>query len=135
VAYWLLKTDPEEYSWDTFVQDRRTLWDGVTNPLAQKHLRSMRPGDELVIYETGEVRAARGLARVLGLPEPDPADPTGKRVVVPVEVSEELPRPIPLSALKNDPIFSDSPVVRQGRLSVVPLTPAQWDRILWLSRG
>ncbi len=130
MAYWLLKTDPEEYAWQDLVRERSTLWDGVTNPLAQKYLREMLPGDQLVIYETGQVRAACGLARVVGAPVVDPTDSAGKRVVVPVEVDGELHRAVGLGELRCDPLFQDSPLVRQGRLSVVPLTAKQWRWLL-----
>lgn len=133
-GYWLVKSDPDDYGWIDLERDARTLWDGVTHPLAQRHLRTMRSGDWCAFYETGSVRAAVGIARVEGAPRPDPEDPTGRRVAVPIAARKQLSRAVTLAELREEPLFRDSPLLRQGRLSVVPLTRPQWERLLELSR-
>jgi len=124
-GFWLLKTEPDEYSFDDLLRDGATAWDGVRNATAQMHLRAMAAGDACVIYHTGEERRAVGLARVERAPYPDPADPTGKAVLVDVRAGERLARPVSLEQLKALPIFAESPLLRIGRLSVVPLTAEQ----------
>ena len=129
MAFWLLKTEPSEYSYDDLEQEGQTRWDGVTNPVALKHLRAMRPGDEAVIYHTGDERQAVGLATIISEPYPDPDAPenaTGKLVVVDVAPRQRLAEPVPLARLKTHPAFASSPLVRIGRLSVVPLTAEQY---------
>jgi predicted RNA-binding protein with PUA-like domain len=121
MAYWLLKTEPGEYSWDDLVRDGTTRWSGVTNPQAQRNLRTMRPGDRTVVYHSGEKRAM-GVAEVV---KPAYEDPDGA-VCVDVRAVEPLPAPVPLAALKQEPAFEGSVLLRQGRLSVVPLSPAEW---------
>lgn len=132
MAYWLLKTEPSEYSYDDLEREGQTRWDGVTNPTALKHLRSMQPGDEAIIYHTGDERRAVGLARVASGPYPDPdaaSNADGKLVVVDVAPRQRLAEPVPLARLKEHPAFADSPLVRIGRLSVVPLTEQQYQVI------
>lgn len=121
MANYLLKTEPSEYSFADLQRAKRTVWDGVSNPVALKHLRGMQPGDKLIIYETGEQKSAVGTATVLAV---DPLDLANPRVEI--EVGKPLPKPVPLSDIKSNKVFSDSPLVHQGRLSVVPLTPAQF---------
>lgn len=130
---WLLKTEPEEYAFADLVRDGRTPWDGVRNPQAQKNLRAMAVGDRCVIYHTGDVRAAVGLAEVVRAAYPDPADASGRWCLVDVRAGAPLRRPVPLAALRADPCFADSPLLRQSRLSVVPLTDDQWEALLALS--
>ena len=132
---WLLKTEPEEYSFADLVRDGTTPWDGVRNPQAQKNMRAMATGDRCVIYHTGDVRAAVGLAEVVRGPYPDPADASGRRCLVDVRAGAPLSRPVPLATLRADPRFAASPLLRQGRLSVVPLTADEWQALLALARG
>jgi predicted RNA-binding protein with PUA-like domain len=117
----LLKTEPSEYSFADLQKDKTTIWDGVSNPVALKHLRSMKPGERLVIYETGERKSAVGTATVVSVEIDDPKDTKVK-----IKAGEPLARPVSLAEVKANKLFSDSPLVRQGRLSVVPLTPAQY---------
>ncbi len=126
---WLVKEEPSNYSFATLVRDGRTLWSGVRNPLAQKHLKSMAKGDRVFFYHTGPERAIVGIARVADAPAPDPADRSGKLWAAVIEPVKALARPVTLAAVKADPFFADFALVRMGRLSVVPVTDAQWTRI------
>lgn len=126
--YWVLKTEPSEYGFADLVRERRTRWSGVSNPVALKNIRSMRPGDEALIYHTGNEKAAVGLARIASEPYPDPSDP--KLVVVDVEAGAPLKRAVTLAEIKAEPAFAEIGLVRTPRLSVVPLEPAQWKRLL-----
>jgi predicted RNA-binding protein with PUA-like domain len=119
---YLLKTEPSEYSFADLQEDKSTIWDGVSNPVALKHLRAMKPGDRLVIYETGEHKSAVGLAEVVSASAADPKNPQVK-----IKALRATPRQIALAEIKANKIFADSPLVRQGRLSVVPLSSAQFD--------
>jgi predicted RNA-binding protein with PUA-like domain len=125
MAAWLLKSEAGEYSYADLERDGTAEWDGVTNPVAQRNMRAMQAGDVCVFYHTGDERRAVGLARVVRAPYPDPTDPAGKRVLVDLAPTRRLARPVGLAEIKAAPIFSDSPLVRIGRLSVVPLTDAQ----------
>lgn len=125
MAAWLVKTEPNEYSYADLERDGTAEWDGVTNALAQRHLRAMRPGDAVVIYHSGAERAAIGVARVVRDPYPDPTDATGRRVWVDLRAERRLARSVSLAALKADPSFAGSPLVRMSRLSVLPLEPDQ----------
>ncbi len=129
---WLLKTEPGEYSFADLVRDGVAPWDGVRNPLAQKHMRAMAVGDRCVIYHTGAERATVGLAQVVRGPYPDPDDPSGRWCLVDLRASRPLSRPVPLRILRADPRFAASPLLRQGRLSVVPLTAEQWQALMTL---
>ncbi|WP_242344924.1 EVE domain-containing protein [Anaeromyxobacter terrae] len=123
MAYWLLKTEPSAYAWDDLAREGTTAWTGVSNPQAQANLRAMQVGDRAVIYHSGEKRAV-GVAVVVRIAYPDP---TGDGTVcVDVRAAEPLPAPVPLEALKQEPAFEGSALLRQGRLSVVPLSPAEW---------
>jgi predicted RNA-binding protein with PUA-like domain len=126
--HWVLKTEPSEYGFADLVRDRRTRWEGVSNPVALKHLRSMLEGDQALIYHTGKEKAVVGLARIAGAPYPDPSDP--KLVVVDIEPVRPLPRAVSLAEIKAEPAFADLGLVRVPRLSVVPVEPAQWKRLL-----
>ena len=126
---WLLKTEPSAYSYDRLEGDGRTVWDGVTNPVALKNLRAMKAGDRVIVYHTGDEKAAVGIADVVREAYPDPKQKDPKLVVVEIESVARLRRPVPLAELKALAVFKDSPLVRQGRLSVVPLTGAQWKAI------
>ena len=129
-AYWLLKTEPEEYSFDDLLRERKTVWDGVSNPLALGHLRSIRKGDHLLIYHTGRVRAAVGLAKALSGPYPDPARQDPGIVVVDVAPVCRLAHAVSLDAVKADPAFQAFELVRLPRLSVMPVPKAVWHRLL-----
>ncbi len=120
-GHYLLKTEPSEYSFDRLSRDKETIWDGISNPVALRNLREMHPGDKLVIYETGEVKSAVGAATVVSVQGGDPKDPRVK-----IKAGKPLPRAVPLSEMKANRLFTDSPLVRQGRLSVVPLTEEQY---------
>jgi len=126
-AHWILKTEPSTYSFDRLLEERKTVWDGVSNPVALKHLREMTVGDQVMIYHTGDVKAVVGLARITRAAYPDPKD--SKLVVVEIEAGERLPHPVTLAAIKADPAFADLALVRMGRLSVVPVKPEQWKQI------
>jgi predicted RNA-binding protein with PUA-like domain len=127
---WVLKTDAESYTFDQLVREGHTVWDGVSNAVALKHIRSMAVGDEVMIYHSGEEKALVGLARVASAPYPDPKAEDPKLTVVDIEAGPRLPRPVTLAAIKADPAFADLGLVRQGRLSVVPVPPALWNRLL-----
>ena len=120
-AYYLLKTEPSEYSFADLVRDKETLWDGVSNPVALRNLRKMNTGDKLVIYETGNLKSAIGAASVIAVQDAEAKEPS-----VRIKAGKSLPRAVPLSELKSSKLFSDSPLVRQGRLSVVPLSEEQY---------
>ncbi|HEY7614005.1 MAG TPA: EVE domain-containing protein [Gemmatimonadales bacterium] len=126
--HWVLKTEPSEYGFSDLDRDRRTRWEGVSNPVALKHLRSMQEGDEAFIYHTGSEKALVGLARIASAPYPDPKD--AKLVVVDVESVKPLPRSVSLAEIKAEPAFADLGLVRVPRLSVVPVEPPQWKRML-----
>jgi predicted RNA-binding protein with PUA-like domain len=132
VAYWLLKTEPSAYSFDDLVRDRGTAWTGVANPQAQANLRTMRSGDRAVIYHSGEKRAV-DLAVVTRAAYHDPSAEGRDLVCVDVRAEGPLPAPVSLEALKLAPAFEGSPLLRQGRLSVVPLTPAAWKSLARLA--
>jgi predicted RNA-binding protein with PUA-like domain len=131
---WLLKTEPTVYSYQDLERDGGTVWDGVTNPVALRNLREMKPAEQALIYHTGDQKAAVGIAEVLRPAYPDPKGKNPKRVVVDLKPVARLARPVALREMKAEPSFKDSPLVRQGRLSVVPLTAAQWRTILALAK-
>ncbi len=128
-----MKEDPESYRFEDLLRDRRTEWNGVHHALALRHLRAMRPGDEAIMYHTGEARACIGILRISSAPHPDPNDGRGSWAVE-VRPVRALKHPVPLALLKHEAAFADSPLVRMGRLSVLPLTDAQWERVLALER-
>ena len=118
---YLLKTEPTVYSFADLQRDKSTIWDGVANPVALRHLREMKPGDRLVIYHTGDEKSAVGTASVVSVDASDPRNPQVK-----IKVGKALGKPVTLAEVKAQKLFADSPLVRQGRLSVVPLTGAQF---------
>jgi len=126
-AEYLLKTEPSEYSFADLQREQTTRWDGVTNPVAVRNLREMTPGTRLVIYETGDRKSAVGTATVVSVDTSDPKNP-----VVMVKAGAPLRNPVSLAAIKAAALFADSPLVRQGRLSVVPLSQAQYQ---FLTKG
>lgn len=130
--HWILKTEPSDYSFADLQRDRRTRWSGVSNPVALKHLRSMAPDDEVMIYHTGDEKRIVGLARVANAPYPDPDAGDERRTVVDVSAGEPLAKPVTLATIKADPAFAELALVRQGRLSVVPVPDQLWKRLLQL---
>ncbi|HUK48832.1 MAG TPA: EVE domain-containing protein [Terriglobales bacterium] len=117
---YLLKTEPSEYSFADLERDGTTIWDGVSNPVALKNLREMKAGDQLIIYETGDRKTAVGVATVVSVDAADPKNPKVK-----IKAGRPLIKPKSLAEIKSNKLFADSPLVRQGRLSVVPLTEPQ----------
>ncbi len=134
MQYWILKTEPSTYSVDDLLRQKTAVWDGVKNPLALKHLRAMQPGDEVLIYHTGDEKAVVGTARVTKAAYPDPKQQDPKLVVVDLRSGDRVPAPVPLSVIKSDPLFQDLALVRMPRLSVVSATAVQWKRLLQLAR-
>lgn len=130
MAYWLLKSEPDVYSFDDLVRDKRTEWDGVKNNQALIHLRNMKKGDEALIYHTGKERQAIGLATVVEAAYPDPAEENERFVQVDVRVGKRLAHPVTLSAIKADGGFEGFDLLRISRLSVVPVSAAHWKRLL-----
>jgi predicted RNA-binding protein with PUA-like domain len=135
MAQWLLKEEPEHYSYDALARDGRTVWSGVKNPLAQKHLHAIRKGDRIFYYHTGKEKAIVGTARAVGDAYADPADKTGKAAVVDVVPDKKLARPVTLAEIKADASFASFPLVRMSRLSVMPVTDAEWKRIEAMSKA
>jgi predicted RNA-binding protein with PUA-like domain len=130
---WLFKEEPAHYSFDALSRDGRTLWSGVKNPLAQKHLRSVRRGDRVFYYHTGGEKAIVGIARAVEDARSDPEDKTGKRVAVEIEPVEKLPRAVTLGEIKGIKMFADFPLVRISRLSVMPVGDREWKAIVRLA--
>jgi predicted RNA-binding protein with PUA-like domain len=135
MARWLVKEEPEHYAYAALERDGRTVWAGVRNAVAQKHLRGIRKGDAIFYYHTGKEKAVVAIARAATDAYPDPGDPTGKLYVVDVEPQRKLPKPVTLAAIKADPAFASFPLVRIGRLSVMPVSDAEWARIEQMARG
>ena len=123
---WLVKTEPGTYSYDDLEREGRAVWDGVANPVALRNLRAMKAGDPVVVYHTGDERAAVGLGEVVRAAYPDPKAKDDRLVVVDLKATGRLRAPVSLATIKGLAAFKDSPLVRQGRLSVVPLTAEQW---------
>jgi predicted RNA-binding protein with PUA-like domain len=124
LSAYLLKTEPSEYSFANLQRDEQTLWDGISNPAAVKNLREMHPGAKLIIYESGAVRSAIGTATVLSVDASDPKHPR-----VQIAAGKPLSKPMSLAEIKTNKLFAGSPLVRQGRLSVVPLTSEQYQAL------
>ena len=131
---WLFKEEPTHYGFDAFVKDKKTVWSGVKNPLAQKHLRSVRKGDRIFYYHTGDEKAIVGIAKALGDAYGDPKDTSGKASVVDVAAVDKLARPVTLAEIKADARFKDFPLVRLSRLSVMPVTDEEWKRLESMSK-
>src|SRR6266481_3458780 len=121
MADYLLKTEPSTYSFADLQKDNATIWDGVSNPVALRNLGKMQPGDRLIIYHTGDEKSAVGTATVVSVDASDPKNPQIK-----IKAGKPIPKPVSLAEVKSNKLFADSPLVRQGRLSVVPLTSAQY---------
>lgn len=123
-SYYLLKTEPSEYSFADLQKDGKTAWDGVSNPTAVKNLREMKPGARLIIYETGDRRLAVGTASVVAVDAKDPRNPR-----VEIQAAAPVAKPVSLDEIKSSKLFANSPLVKMGRLSVVPLTKDQFEAL------
>lgn len=132
---WLFKEEPTHYSYDDLVRDGNTSWTGVRNPLAQKHLRTVKKGDEIFFYHTGDEKAVVGIMRAVGDAYPDPADRSGKLYAVDVAPVKKLKTPVTLAAIKADGRFASFPLTRMPRLSVMPATDREWDAIITMSQS
>jgi predicted RNA-binding protein with PUA-like domain len=135
MAYWLVKTEPSTYAFDDLKRDRQTVWDGVSNPVAVKHLGAIRKGDTVVVYHTGDQKQAVGLATAKsdGYPDPKLGDP--KRFVVDLAPGRALPAPVTLAQVKADALLKGSDLARLPRLSVMPLSDAQFERLMALAKA
>jgi predicted RNA-binding protein with PUA-like domain len=134
MAQWLVKEEPEHYSFDALQREGRTTWAGVKNPLAQKHLRGICKGDRIFYYHTGKEKAVVATAKAASDAYADPQDKTGKLSVVDVVPDRKLARPVTLAEIKADAAFASFPLVRMSRLSVMPVTDAEWKRIEVMSK-
>ena len=134
MANWLFKEEPTHYSFDALVKDGQTTWSGVKNPVAQKHLREVRKGDRIFYYHTGNEKAVVAIAKAESNAYPDPADKSGKAYVVDVVPVKKLPSPVTLASIKADKRFASFTLTRVPRLSVMPVTDDEWERILSMSR-
>lgn len=126
---WLVKEEPTHYGWDELVKDEKAVWSGVRNALAQKHLRAIKKGDRIFYYHTGDEKAVVGIAKALSSAYPDPEDRSGRYVAVDIAPVKRLSRPVTLAEIKADRAFENFPLVRISRLSVMPVTDAEWARI------
>lgn len=133
--YWLLKTEPSTYSFDRLEHEGRTVWDGVRNNLALMHLRAMRPGDEVLIYHSGSEKSVVGQGRIVSGPFPEPGQEAARFVAVEVEAVRRLPAPVPLVTIRQSPALAGLPLVKNSRLSVMPVSPPEWDAVLALARA
>lgn len=133
MQYFLVKSEPFKYSWDQFVADKGTFWDGVRNYQARNNLKEMKVGDLVLFYHSNEGREVVGVAKVVKPHYPDPTTDDERWVAVDLEPVQALDRPVTLHEIKQDPLLQDMALVRQGRLSVTPLKKEEFDRILELS--
>jgi len=133
MGFWLLKSEPDVYSYDDLVRDKKTVWDGVANNAALKHMREIRVGDLAFIYHTGDEKAVVGIAQVVKAAYPDPQLDDPKALVIDLKPQAKLKNPVGLKTIKADSLFEGSDLVRQARLSVMPMPQKLWDRILKLS--
>ena len=131
----LFKEEPAHYAYDDLVRDGKTSWTGVKNPLAQKHLRSVKKGDRIFYYHTGDEKAVVGIARAAGDAYPDPKDASGRLHAVDVVPVKKLARPVTLAEIKASAAFRDFPLVRISRLSVTPVSDREWDGIEKMAKG
>ncbi|HET6273438.1 MAG TPA: EVE domain-containing protein [Bacteroidota bacterium] len=134
MAYWLLKSEPGVYAFADLVRDKKTTWDGVTNNLALKHIRAMAKGDLAFIYHSGDEKSIVGIAEIASEPYPDPKADNPKIVVVDLKAKDALARPVSLADIKAKKEFADFALVRISRLSVMPVSAAQWKSLLAMSR-
>lgn len=133
MAYWLLKSEPNVYSYADLESDRQTIWDGVNNNLALKHIRTAQPKDLALIYHTGDERSAVGIGEIISESYPDPKLNDPKRAVFDIKAVRSLPQPVTLAQIKQDPDFEGFDLIRISRLSVVPVSEAHWQKILKLA--
>ena len=133
MAYWLLKTEPDCYSWDDLAKDHRTTWDGVSNAVALKNIRAMKKGNMALFYHTGDERAAVGIAEIVSAPYADPKEQDERLAVVDLKPPEKLARPVTLADIKADEAFAGWDLLRISRLSVVPVPDSMWQRVLDLA--
>ena len=130
MAYWLMKSEPDAYSWEQLWTDKRAKWDGVRNHQAANNLKAMQVGDEALFYHSNIGLAAVGIMRITKTAYPDPSDPTGRFVMVDVAPVKPIPQPVTLQAMKSEPALRNMAMLKQSRLSVSPLTAAEWAKIL-----
>ncbi|MDD5542295.1 MAG: EVE domain-containing protein [Acidobacteriia bacterium] len=130
MARWLFKTEPTHYSYSDLERNGKTVWDGVSNNLALKHLRGIQKGDEVFIYHSGDERQLVGIAKVTSNPYPDPKEHDPKLVVVDIKPQTHLKRPVPLAEIKTDKTLKTFDLVRISRLSVMPVSEEQWKRLM-----
>ncbi len=133
--YWLVKTEPEAYAWETFVREGRTVWDGVRNFQARNHLRAMRVGDQVLFYASVTTKAVLGTATVKRTHFPDPTASEGDWSAVELSIGVSLPHPVSLAEIKAEPRLAELPLLRQSRLSVMPLSKPHFDLIVRLGSG
>ncbi len=133
MAYWLVKSEPSVYSWEQFVKDGRTVWEGVRNYAARNNLRSMKKGDQVLYYHSNEGIEIVGIAEVIRESYPDPTSDNPAWLVVDLKPLKALKKPVPLAVIKQDPALADMALVRLGRLSVQPVTDAEWRRVMQLA--
>ncbi len=131
---YLLKTEPSVFSFDDLMKEKKSVWDGVSNNLALKHIRSMSKGDLAFIYHTGEEKQIVGIAKIVSAPYPDPKLKDPKLVVVEIQAMQKLKNPVALSAIKAQKKFANFPLVKIGRLSVMPVSDDEWESIVSLSK-
>jgi predicted RNA-binding protein with PUA-like domain len=135
MAKWLLKTEPDSYSWDDLVRDKKATWDGVSNALALKHIRSMKKGDLALIYHTGNEKQIMGVAEVTSNAYPNPKEADERIAVVDLKPKSKLKNPLTLEMIKSDPAFKEWELVRISRLGVMPVPDAMWKRLEKLSQA
>jgi len=135
MATFLFKTEPGDFSYEDLVREKRTVWQGVKNPVALKHLRTVAVGDTVLVYHTGNVKAVVGVAKAVSKPYPDPALDDAQRTVVYIAPVRALERPVALAEFRADPVLASTELVRLPRLSVMPLSAAQLARVEQLARG
>jgi predicted RNA-binding protein with PUA-like domain len=133
MSNWLLKTEPSTYSFSDLEREKKAVWDGVSNSLALKHIRSMKNGDSAFVYHSGEEKSIVGIAEIISDPYPDPTQKDPKRAVMEIKPTRRLKRPVSLAAVKARKEFADFALVRMSRLSVMPVTAAQWKSLLAMS--
>jgi len=133
MAAFLVKTEPTTYSFADLIREQRAVWDGVSNPVALRHLASIRKGDTVIVYHTGDEKQAVGLALAISDPYPDPKLGDTKRLVIDLEPDRPLPRPVTLAQVKADPVLKATELARLPRLSVMPFTAPQYQKLLRLA--
>ena len=135
MAHWLLKSEPSSYSWDQLVKDKHTSWTGVRNPQASANLKAMKPGDRCFFYHSGEGKEIVGVAEVVKAAYPDPTDKAGKAVTVDIKAVGPVKQPVTLAAIKTDGKFKEFRLVRESRLSVVPVSEEHWKLLTRMAGG